>query len=259
MTAIDAHNISIKYSEKFIIKHLSCSIPKGKITTIIGQNGCGKSTLLRSLNKLIPTHSGSIIINDESINRFSQTALAKKISFLPQGQENHHGVTVYELISYARYPYQNFWGHLAHKDKEMIEWAMTFTNIQHLKNVTIDCLSGGQRQKVFLALALAQDTEILLLDEPITYLDPRHQLEVLKLLNKLNKQTKKTILMVLHDINLASRFSDHLIAMKNGTIMFQGTSWEVINQTMLKEIFNIKGNIILNEITKRPVLLSYDI
>lgn len=257
MTALDAKDISLKYAKTNIIEHLDCSIEKGKITTLIEKNGCGKSTLLKGFSRLIPNHSGSIIINQEPMQTLSQKALTKKLAFLPQDQQVIPQLAIYDLISYGRYPHQSYLGFLSDKDKETIDWAIEMTNIQELKDKTVDSLSGGQRQKVYIALALAQDTDIILLDEPTTYLDLNHQLEVLELLKELNQKTQKTILMVLHNLNLASRFSDHLIAMKNGKIKFQGSPEEVFNRTMLKEIFNIQDHIIMDEYSKRPLLVTY--
>lgn len=259
MTEIKAENISVSYREKTVIDKLSVTIPAGKITTIIGSNGCGKSTLLRTLTRIQATSSGHIYLDGESIAHLPTKDVAKKIALLPQVLEATEGLTVYELVSYGRFPHQKYLGSLTTKDREKIYWAMEVTGVTAYANLEVDSLSGGQRQRVWIAMALAQDTNTIFLDEPTTYLDMNHQLEILELLKNLNQESQKTIIMVLHDLNLSSRFSDYLIAMKNGQIRYQGTSHQIVSEPILKEIFNIEATIIPDPHNQRPVLLSYEL
>lgn len=257
MSRITADQIQVAYLDKIIIDQLSLEILDGKVTTIIGANGCGKSTLLKALSRILPLNQGSIFLDGQTLTSLPTKEVAKKLALLPQGMEATEGITVYELVSYGRFPHQNGLGRLTATDRNKINWAMTATKITHLANQQVDSLSGGQRQKVWIAMALAQDTEIIFLDEPTTYLDLNHQLEVLELLQDLNQTTGKTIVMVLHDLNQSARFSDQIIAMKSGQISHQGRADEVIRPEILREIFEIEATIVTDPQTQRPALLSY--
>lgn len=257
MVAIQATNISVDYGSTTIIDQLDVSIPSGKITTIIGSNGCGKSTLLKALTRIQPIRSGQIFIDGQAIATLPTKEVAKKIALLPQVLEATEGISVYELVSYGRFPHQKYLGSLTHDDREKIYWAMEVTGITSLANVEVDSLSGGQRQRVWIAMALAQDTDTIFLDEPTTYLDMNHQLEVLELLQRLNRETGKTIIMVLHDLNLSSRFSDYLIAMKQGQIKHQGPPDQLMTPSILAEIFHIEATLIPDPDSQRPILLTY--
>ncbi|HEM3540585.1 TPA: ABC transporter ATP-binding protein, partial [Streptococcus suis] len=181
----------------------STSIPKGSITTIIGANGCGKSTLLKALTRIIPVQEGAIYLDGQAISQLPTKEVAKKLALLPQVLEATEGISVYELVSYGRFPHQNGLGHLTDQDREKINWALEVTQTAPYARLPVDDLSGGQRQRVWIAMALAQDTDTIFLDEPTTYLDLNHQLEVLELLKELNQSRQKTIVMVLHDVNLS--------------------------------------------------------
>ncbi|WP_161978664.1 ABC transporter ATP-binding protein [Streptococcus sp. S784/96/1] len=257
MSHIEAKQISVSYDQRPIIDQLNLALPSQAITTIIGSNGSGKSTLLKALTRIISTNTGHIFLDGQSIAKLPTKEVAKKISLLPQVLEATQGITVYELVSYGRFPHQKYLGTLTPEDREKIYWAMEVTGVISYANVKVDSLSGGQRQRVWIAMALAQDTDTIFLDEPTTYLDMNHQLEVLELLKKLNHDNQKTIIMVLHDLNLASRFSDHLIAMKDGTIKHQGPPEKVMTAAILEEIFNIKSHIVSDPDSQRPILLTY--
>ena len=242
-----------------ILKDLSLDLLDGNITTIIGSNGCGKSTLLKALTRIQAIKSGQILIDGETIAKLSTKEVAKKIALLPQVLEATEGISVYELVSYGRFPHQKYLGNLTSFDRDKIHWAMEVTRVTPYANLDVDSLSGGQRQRVWIAMALAQDTDTIFLDEPTTYLDMNHQLEILELLYRLNQENHKTIIMVLHDLNLAARFSDCLVAMKDGEIKYQGSAEEIMTDAILKDIFHIKAQIVTDPIFNRPTLLSYQL
>ena len=259
MSQISAEHISVAYEDKVILKDLSLDLLDGNITTIIGSNGCCKSTLLKALTRIQAIKSGQILIDGETIAKLSTKEVAKKIALLPQVLEATEGISVYELVSYGRFPHQKYLGNLTSFDRDKIHWAMEVTRVTPYANLDVDSLSGGQRQRVWIAMALAQDTDTIFLDEPTTYLDMNHQLEILELLYRLNQENHKTIIMVLHDLNLAARFSDCLVAMKDGEIKYQGSAEEIMTDAILKDIFHIKAQIVTDPIFNRPTLLSYQL
>lgn len=259
MGRLFVNDISVSYGERAIINNFSIKIPDKKITTIIGGNGCGKSTLLKAITRIIPYKTGSIILDGKDILKQDSKMLARKIAILPQTPEATVGLTVAELVSYGRFPYQSGLGRLTKKDYEVIDWALEVTGTKELKFRPIDALSGGQRQRVWIAMALAQETDIIFLDEPTTYLDMAHQLEVLELLKKLNQEEERTIIMVLHDLNQAARFSDYIIALKSGIVVKAGIAEEVITKEVLREVFNIDAEIINDPITNKPICITYSL
>ncbi|WLD92837.1 ABC transporter ATP-binding protein [Alkalihalobacillus sp. AL-G] len=259
MVRLHTNDLNIGYGGRFIVKDLTIEIPDKKITTIIGPNGCGKSTLLKAITRIIPHQSGSIILDGGSISQENTKELAKKMAILPQTPESASGLTVGELVSYGRFPYQKGFGRLTKKDIEVIDWALHVTGVIEFKYRSIDALSGGQRQRVWIAMSLAQETEMIFLDEPTTYLDMAHQLEVLELLQKLNREQERTIVMVLHDLNQAARFADHIIALKDGEIIRSGTGEEVIQQDVLKEVFQIDAEIGRDPRTNKPMCVTYNL
>lgn len=259
MSDILAENIEVAYGKKTIIKDLSLKLPPHKITTIIGANGSGKSTLLKTLTRIQPIQKGQIFLDGQAIASLPTKAVAKKIALLPQVLEATEGITVYELVSYGRFPHQKYLGSLNQKDRTKIHWAMEVTKVTQYANTAVDRLSGGQRQRVWIAMALAQDTDTIFLDEPTTYLDMNHQLEILELLKKLNQTTGKTIIMVLHDLNLSSRFSDYLVAMKDGKIFQKGRPEQIMTPEILRETFQIEAHLIEDPIQKHPILLTYQL
>lgn len=259
MSDIRAESIQVAYDQTVVIDDLSLQIPHQKITTIIGANGCGKSTLLKALTRIQAINKGQILLDGQAIAQLPTREVAKKLALLPQVLEATEGISVYELISYGRFPHQKYLGNLTKHDRDKIHWAMEVTKVVEFAKLDVDSLSGGQRQRVWIAMALAQDTDTIFLDEPTTYLDMNHQLEVLELLQRLNRQTQKTIVMVLHDLNLSARFSDYLIAMKNGSIKYQGDVKEIMTAPILRDIFQIDAQIIEDPIHKRPVLLTYQL
>lgn len=259
MVRLLTKDLSISYGERLIVKDLSIEIPDKKITTIIGSNGCGKSTLLKAITRVIAHQSGSVMLDGGEIAKENTKALARKMAILPQSPENTPGLTVGELVSYGRFPYQKGLGRLTKKDYDMINWALDVTGTQFFKYHPVDALSGGQRQRVWIAMALAQETEMIFLDEPTTYLDMAHQLEILELLEKLNKEQGRTIIMVLHDLNQAARFADYIIAMKNGEVVKAGDCHEVITKPVLEKVFRIDADIGIDPRTQKPLCLTYNL
>lgn len=254
---IDVEEITVGYGSKIIIEELSVAIPKGQITTIIGPNGCGKSTLLKTISRILQASHGAVFIDQKAIHETSTKEIAKKMAILPQTAEAPDGLTVFELVAYGRFPHQSSFGRLKKEDIEAIDWALEATNLTEFQERPIQALSGGQRQRVWIAMALAQDTDILILDEPTTYLDMAHQLDVLQLVERLNKEQGKTIVMVLHDINHASRFSDFLIAMYNGEIVTEGIPERVVTCEHLQQIFQIQAILSICPFSQKPICLSY--
>ncbi|RDY33204.1 ABC transporter ATP-binding protein [Lachnotalea glycerini] len=257
MREFKTENIEVAYADNTIIKNLSIKIPIGKITTIIGPNGCGKSTLLKAIGRIMKTKNGAIYLDGKNIYELSSKDFARQLAILPQSPIAPEGLTARELVSYGRYAHQKGFGKPSEKDKEIVKWALEVTNLSELSEISVDNMSGGQRQRVWIAMALAQQTDMILLDEPTTYLDVAYQLEVLELLENLNKEHGCTIVMVLHDINMASRYADYLIALKNGNIVGTGTPKEVITKEMLREVYHIEADIMIEERTKKPTCISY--
>ncbi|PRR84108.1 ABC transporter ATP-binding protein [Clostridium vincentii] len=259
MNCIVTEELNIGYGNIEIVKNLNLNIPKGKITSLIGANGCGKSTILKTIARILKPTSGTIYINGKAIEKQHSKDLAKIMAVLPQNPEAPKGLKVEELIAYGRFPHQKGFGGLKQEDKDIINWALEKTGILEFRNRYVETLSGGQRQRAWIAMALAQETDILLLDEPTTYLDLAYQLEILQLLQEINQSHKITILMIIHEINNAARFSDYMIGVKKGEIICAGTAKEVMTNTNLKEIFNIDAEIMENPRDGKPVCLTYDI
>lgn len=259
MVRLYTNEINIGYGDQLIVKDLSVQIPDKKITTIIGSNGCGKSTLLKAITRIISHQSGNVLLDGEDISKGNTKELAKKMAILPQTPESASGLTVGELVSYGRFPHQKGMGRLSKKDYEVINWALEVTGITDFKYRQVDALSGGQRQRVWIAMALAQETDIIFLDEPTTYLDMAHQLEVLELLQKLNAEQERTIVMVLHDLNQAARFADYIVALKEGEIVKAGDCEEVITHEVLKKVFNIDAAIGRDPRTNKPMCITYNL
>ncbi|MGE6379139.1 ABC transporter ATP-binding protein [Peribacillus muralis] len=258
MSILRMENLETNYEKFTVFKNLNLEIKEGLVTTIIGPNGCGKSTLLKTIGRILKQKSGSVFIQGQDLHKIHTKEIAKQLALLPQNPVAPAQLMVEELISYGRYPHRNNVNKLTKEDKETIEWAMDITKTLSFRNRQIANLSGGQRQKVWLAMALAQKTEILLLDEPTTYLDMAHQLEVLQIVEKLNKEQKITTVMVLHDINHASRFSHEIITMKEGEIIKIGSPAEIITPAVLEEVFRIDARVMIDPANGAPVCFGYD-
>jgi len=258
-TAFRIEQLSAGYQNEMIFEDLNIEIAEGKITTIIGPNGCGKSTLLKTIGRILKKEKGEIYLQEQNMQSLSTKDIAKQLAMLSQSPSAPMQLKVEELISYGRYPHRKNVNRLSKRDLEMIEWALDVTNTTPFRNRDLAQLSGGQRQRVWLAMSLAQETSILLLDEPTTYLDMAHQLEVLNIVKKLNEEHQCTIVMVLHDINHAARYSDDLIAMRDGVLVAQGHPSNIMTPSVLKDVFQINAKIIHDEETNIPICLSYDV
>lgn len=254
------NDLTISYDRhKEVVKDLNLSIPPGKITSLVGANGCGKSTILKTIARIIKPDSGNVILDGKKIHGMQTRAVSKKLTILPQGPESPEGLTVEDLVGYGRIPYKNGFNNLTNEDNEIIDWALSVTKMADFKDRTLDQLSGGQRQRAWIAMAVAQTTELLLLDEPTTYLDMAHQLEVLNLIRHLNKEFGRTIVMVIHDLNQAALYSDYIIAIKNGKIVQEGKPKDVITVETCEEVFGIKADILTDSRTGTPLCHAYDL
>ena len=259
MSVLKADQLTIGYEDKRIVEQLDVEFPSKQITAIVGPNGCGKSTLLKTLARLHKPESGRTYLDGKAIDQMPTKEVARHMAILPQGPDAPNGLSVYDLISYGRTPYQSGFSRLSAHDRDMIDWALDVTGLTGLKDRAVDALSGGQRQRAWIAMSIAQETELLLLDEPTTYLDLAHQLEVLKLLERLNREEGRTVIMVIHDLNQAARFASHLVAMKEGKVVREGSAEEVITEDVLKEVFRIDTSVISDPRTGKPAVVSYDL
>ena len=238
-TAIAVKELSVTLGNKHILHDISVSIPMGEITTLIGPNGCGKSTLLRSMIGYISSPSECVTIFDKPLSSYSQNKLARQMAFLPQVLNMPKDMTVEELVYCGRYPYQNWWKNTAKEDREIVDYALSITKTDHLRHQLIPSLSGGERQRVWIAMALAQEPKLLVLDEPTTYLDINHQLEIMELLKRLNNEQGLTVLMVLHDLTQAVQYSDYMAVIKAGHLIAAGDTKDITSDTLFKEVFSV--------------------
>ncbi len=250
-----AKNLSTGYDDRKIIEDLCISIPSNKISVIIGSNGCGKSTLLKTFARLNKPTNGDIFLDEKSISEIPSKEIAKTLGLLPQSPVVPEGIKVYDLVSRGRFPYRQFMQSLTKEDYEAIDEALEIMGITELADRNVDELSGGQRQRVWIALALAQDTDILLLDEPTTYLDIAYQVEILDMLVDLNKRKGTTIVMVLHDINLSARYADYIFAMRKGKLIAGGKPNDVIDKELIKDVFGLNCEVINDPISNSPMIV----
>ena len=259
MEAISVKNLKVAYENNTIIEDLSISFPKGKISIIIGANGCGKSTFLKTIARINKPKNGDIFINDKNIKQIKEKDIAKEVAFLPQGPVCPSGLTVKELVAFGRFPHQKMVGGLNSHDKEVVEWAIKETGLTEFADREVENLSGGQRQRAWIAMTLAQETEIIMLDEPTTYLDMSYQLEVLEVLQKLNKEKNITVIIVLHELNNACRFADNIIGLKKGKLICQGRPKDVITKETLKDIYGIDASLEFSENGEYPICTEYEL
>ncbi|MFD0868339.1 ABC transporter ATP-binding protein [Chlamydia abortus] len=259
MKRLYTEQLTIGYSDRVIVENLNLSIPEGKITALVGANGSGKSTILKTMVRIMKPNGGTVYLDGKSIHSQPTKDVAKQLAILPQNPVAPDGLTVSELISYGRFPHQKGFGSLTKEDKEIIRWAVQVTGMNAFSDRPVDQLSGGQRQRAWIAMALAQGTDMLFLDEPTTFLDMAHQLEVLKLLQRLNEEQDRTIVMVVHDLNHATRFAHHMVAIKQGSIVSEGAPEEVMTQEVLREVFGIEADIIPDPRTGVPLCLPFEL
>lgn len=250
-----AEGLTLCYGRRVVVDGLALAIAPGQVTTLIGPNGCGKSTILRGLGRLLRPERGAVYLDGVAIATLPTQQIAQRLGILPQTPTAPEGLTVRELVAQGRYPHQTWWQQWSETDEAKVNEAIALTQLAELRDRPLDTLSGGQRQRAWIAMALAQDTDILLLDEPTTYLDLAHQLDLLDLLRHLNRHLGRTIVMVLHDLNLASRYADHLIAIQAGTVYAQGTPTDVITPPLLRAVFGLDCHIIPDPVTGTPLCI----
>ncbi|PLZ95804.1 cobalamin/Fe(3+)-siderophore ABC transporter ATP-binding protein [Fischerella thermalis CCMEE 5268] len=253
MKGLSTKSLSLAYDGVPIIRDLNLAIPSGQISVLVGANGCGKSTLLRGLARLLKPRGGTVYLDGESIFKLSTKEVAQQLGILPQGPVAPEGLTVRDLVAQGRYPYQNWLQQWSAKDEKIVQQALEITNLLDLAERELDTLSGGQRQRAWIAMALAQDTDILLLDEPTTFLDLAHQIEVLDLLYELHQTQGRTIVMVLHDLNHACRYADYLVAVKDGRIFTAGEPKQVMTEEMVQEVFGLECRVVNDPVVGTPM------
>lgn len=250
-----AEAVTLGYGDRVIVDSLSTTIPAGKITVIVGANACGKSTLLRGFARLLAPSSGAVLLDERAVNSFSSKEVARIVGLLPQSPTAPDGITVADLVGRGRYPHQGWFRQWTAQDDAIVTEALEATDTLQLADRAVNELSGGQRQRVWLAMCLAQDTDILLLDEPTTFLDLSHQIDVLDLLVDRNHQRGSTIIIVLHDLNLAARYADHLIAMKDGAIVTSGAPASVVTAPNVLEVFGLQSRIVPDPVSGTPLVV----
>ncbi|MCA2208677.1 ABC transporter ATP-binding protein [Nocardia rosealba] len=250
-----ADTVSLGYGERVIVDGLSLDITPGVVTTVIGPNGCGKSTLLKSLGRLLRPREGQVVLDGKAISSMKTKDVARVIGMLPQTPVAPEGLTVADLVARGRHPHQSWLRQWSADDETEVAAALAQTGIADLADRTLDELSGGQRQRAWISMALAQGTDILLLDEPTTYLDLAHSLEVLDLVDRLHAEFGRTVVMVLHDLNLAIRYSDELVVMASGRIVAQGKPADIITAELLAEVFGLDAKVLTDPVSGRPMVV----
>lgn len=251
---LSIENLSVAYSGKTVLRDLNISIPEGKITALIGPNGCGKSTLLKAISGSLKVATGKVRLAGQDLTKLSHKNRARRLSILPQSPLTPEGISVRQLVSFGRNPYLSQWGGLSTDDLQKVQMALAETGLTDLADRPVDSLSGGQRQRAWIAMVLAQDTQYILLDEPTTYLDLTHQIELMEMMQKMNKNGK-TLVVVLHDLNQACRYCDHLIVMKEGQLIAQDTPHKIFNSTLLKQVFALNAVIIKDPVANKPMCI----
>ena len=252
---LDAEHLTLGYGELTVVDDLSLVVPPGRITAIVGANACGKSTLLRSMSRLLKPRSGQVVLDGREVHRTPARQLARTLGLLPQSPVAPEGITVADLVGRGRHPHQGLLSRWSSDDDRAVAEALEATETTALADRSVDELSGGQRQRVWIAMALAQQTDVLLLDEPTTFLDVSHQVEVLDLLTDLNRRRGTTIVMVLHDLNLAARYADHLVALAAGRVHAAGTPAEVLTEDCVRAVFGLDSRVVADPTTGAPMML----
>lgn len=254
MIPLRTEHLSAGYGPREVLTNLNFEVPRDSFTIIIGPNACGKSTLLRTLSNLLPATSGRVLLEGRDIAAIPSKELARQIGILPQAPLAPEGITVRRLVAFGRHPYRGIFGGWTAQDAAAVDDALTKTHLTDLADRLVDELSGGQRQRVWIALALAQETDLLLLDEPTTYLDLAHQIDILDLCAELN-EAGRTLVAVLHDINQASRYATHIVAMKEGKILAAGRPEEIVTADLIGRVFGITARIVQDPETGKPLVI----
>lgn len=250
--------LDLSYDTRQVSRDLSVEIPAGRITVIVGPNACGKSTLLRALSRLLAPDSGRVILNGKDIRHYGPKEVARQLALLPQSSIAPFGICVADLVARGRFPHQRMLQQWSTQDELAVRKAMTAAGVSELADRSVDELSGGQRQRVWLAMVLAQDTQLMLLDEPTTFLDIAHQLEVLDLCRRLNREDGRTVVLVLHDLNHAARYADHMVVMKTGSVVATGAPAEVMTPELIDAVFGLRSLIIADPVTGTPMVIPVE-
>ena len=253
--SLTAEDLTLGYGERTVIDGLDLVVPPGRITGIVGPNACGKSTLLRSMSRLLAPRSGQVLLDGNAVHRLPAKQLARTLGLLPQSPIAPEGITVADLVGRGRHPHQRVFSRWSPEDDAAVAAALEATQTTALADRSVDELSGGQRQRVWIAMALAQQTDLLLLDEPTTFLDVSHQIEVLDLLTDLNRSRGTTVVMVLHDLNMAARYADHLVALTAGRVHATGTPAEVLTEESVRAVFGLDSRVIVDPTSGKPLML----
>ena len=254
-TRLEASALTLGYADTDVVRQLDLRVPAGKVAVIVGANACGKSTLLRGLARLLRPRAGSVLLDGAAIHRLPTRQVARTVGLLPQNPIAPEGVTVADLVARGRHPHHGALGRWTSEDDRAVAEALVLTDTLDLADRVVDELSGGQRQRVWIAMALAQGTDLLLLDEPTTYLDVAHQVEMLDLLAELNQRRGTTIVMVLHDLNLSARYADHLVALHTGRVVAEGTPREVVTEEVVRTVFGLDNRVIDDPVSHTPLVV----
>jgi iron complex transport system ATP-binding protein len=254
---ITTNNLTLGYGDFIVLKDINITIPKNKVTILVGSNGCGKSTLLKTMARLLKPMSGKVVLGDMNIFQRPSKEIAKELAILTQSPDAPSDLTVFNLVKQGRYPYQSWFNQWSKEDENIIEYALEKTGLSDIRDKKLSELSGGQKQRVWIAMTLAQQTDIILLDEPTNHLDIKYKIEVLDLLKHLNQHENRTIVIVLHDINLACRYADHIIAIKDGKVYAEGNPKQVITENLINDVFDINAKIIECPLFKTPLCITY--
>ncbi|MFI7443559.1 ABC transporter ATP-binding protein [Nonomuraea indica] len=252
---LQAAGVTLGYGERTVVENLDLGVHSGTVTTIIGPNGCGKSTLLRALGRLLKPQGGEVLLDGKRIDRMPTREVAKVLGVLPQAPTAPEGLTVADLVARGRHPHQTWYRQWSSDDEAAVGRALDMTGLADLAERPLDELSGGQRQRAWISMALAQGTDLLLLDEPTTFLDLAHQVEVLELVRQLHREASRTIVMVLHDLNLAARYADRLVAMREGQVVAAGDPHDVLTEDLLREVFDLDAKVIPDPVAGTPLVV----
>jgi iron complex transport system ATP-binding protein len=250
-----AERVRLGYGDRMVVDGLDLDVVAGTVTAVIGPNGCGKSTLLRALGRLLRPSGGEVLLDGRRIDRIPTREVAKVLGLLPQAPTAPEGLTVADLVARGRHPHQAWYRQWSSDDEEAVATALEWTGIADLAERPVDELSGGQRQRAWISMALAQGTDLLLLDEPTTFLDLAHQVDVLELVRRLHREAGRTVVMVLHDLNLAARYADRLVAMRAGRVVASGEPGEVITEELLAEVFGLAARVIEDPVAGSPLVV----
>ncbi len=253
--SLQVEAVTLAYGDRVVVEKLDLAVPPGQITAIVGANACGKSTLLRAMSRLLAPKEGQVLLDGKALHRLPTKEVARTLGLLPQSPIAPEGIVVGDLVARGRHPHQRVLARWSAADEAAVVRALELTDTTALADRAVDELSGGQRQRVWIAMALAQETDVLLLDEPTTFLDVSHQVDVLDLLTDLNRERGTTIVMVLHDLNLAARYADHLVAVRAGRLHAAGDPGEVLTVEVVRDVFGMDSQVVPDPVSGKPMVL----